>query len=255
MTGVPLLLLLLLALQPQAGGVGGAGSKKGRRHSKRRQSSKQSGQHPDTDRFSAIIDPLLAGADSAAEAAALGEAKGHEIAAALDLREVMAGIVRRNPTAHFISSDPPIIQFDEFMSPEECERFVEAGRPSLEPSTGTGSREDGAFKRTQSSERTSWNAWCVGECALDPVVASIDSRISNLTGFSYRNNEYYQILRYEERQEYQCHTDWIRDQAALKPGPRVFSFFMYLNDVPEQGGGATWFPQAGNDDEMMMAQL
>ena len=171
-------------------------------------------------------------------------AKGREIAAALDLRGVMRGIVRDNPSARFINDDPPIIEFKDFMTPDECERFKEAGLPTLEPSTGTGALKNGVFERAITSGRTSWNAWCMGECAVDPVVGVVDARIANVTGFSYKNMEYYQILRYETSQEYQAHTDWINEQAAQNSGPRVWTFFLYLNDVAEGGGGATWFPQA-----------
>ena len=33
-------------------------------------------------------------------------------------------------------------------------------------------------------------------------------------------------------------------QAGEPHGPRVFTFFLYLNDVPAGGGGSTWFPSA-----------
>ena len=71
-----------------------------------------------------------------------------------------------------------------------------------------------------------------------------EAKIANATGFSQKNTEPLQILRYTSGGEYQAHHDFIQGQQARPPGPRVFTFFMYLNDVPPGGGGATWFPNA-----------
>jgi hypothetical protein len=149
-----------------------------------------------------------------------------------------------------VSTDPPIIRFEDFMSAEECEAVQAAGEPHLEPSTGTGALKDGRFERTKIQGRTSYNAWCMGACKSNPTMKIIDARIANVTGFSYQNMEYYQILRYNEAQEYQGHSDWIDMQAAQPSGPRLFTFFLYMNDVGEDGGGATWFPQATVNDSM-----
>ena len=50
-----------------------------------------------------------------------------------------------------------------------------------------------------------------------------------------------------EGQEYQAHLDYIPQQAEAISGPRIFTFFLYLNDVPLGRGGSTWFPHARND--------
>ena len=50
-----------------------------------------------------------------------------------------------------------------------------------------------------------------------------------------------------EGQEYQAHLDYIPQQAEAMSGPRVFTFFLYLNDVPLGRGGSTWFPHARSD--------
>ena len=70
--------------------------------------------------------------------------------------------------------------------------------------------------------RTSYNSWCMApdDCPDDPTVQSIDARIANITGFSYQNMEYYQILRYAPKQEYQAHSDWIELQAG-QPSVRL----------------------------------
>lgn len=198
----------------------------------------------DTDRMSQKIDrtvPYASFGDTS-------EAHGKALAESLDLRGHMQRTVDTVPGASFVSTDPPIIRFDDFMSDDECESVKRAGEPGLEPSTGTGALVNGRFERTTIQGRTSFNAWCMGSCSTDPSIQIIDAKIANATGLSYKNMEYYQILRYETSQEYQGHSDWIDMQASQPSGPRLFTFFLYLNDVGEGGGGATWFPQATVND-------
>lgn len=80
-----------------------------------------------------------------------------------------------------------------------------------------------------------------------PTVATVDQRISNVTGLFEGNSEhYYQVLRYAATgdQFYTSHSDFIDNQVEQLCGPRLFTFFLYLQDVPEGGGGETFFPSA-----------
>jgi hypothetical protein len=112
----------------------------------------------------------------------------------------MSDIVHDNPNAEFVNDDPPIIRFNDFMTEEECDMVQQLGGPGLEASTGTGALVNGVFERTLTSGRTSWNSWCMGHCQNHPTMTTIDARIANVTGFSFKNMEYYQILRYEAEQ-------------------------------------------------------
>jgi hypothetical protein len=201
----------------------------------------------DTDRISKKIEGIASeSVTGGANDRISKKIEGRQLAEALDLRQHMRDIVDNYPGAEFIHMDPPIIHFKNFMSPEECGAMIEAGKPGLTASTGTGALKNGHFERTTIAGRTSYNSWCMGPCASEPTIQRIDRRIANATGFSYKNMEYYQILRYDGPQEYQAHTDWIEQQKGQPSGPRIFTFFLYLNNVEQQNGGATWFPQAVN---------
>ena len=184
---------------------------------------------PDTDRWSRRLNEVV----PASQYASITSENGQAIAKALDLRQMMQDIVDNTPGASFVTEDPPIIHFVDFMTEQECDEMIEAGKPGLKASTGTGQLKNGQFERTKIDGRTSYNSWCMApyDCPDDPTIRGIDSRISNTTGFSYKNMEYYQILRYAPKQEYQAHSDWIDLQAGQPSGPRVFTFFLYLNDV------------------------
>ena len=172
-------------------------------------------------------------------------AHGRKIASALNLREHMERIVTRFPGASFISTDPPIIKFTDFLSMEECAAVVAAGESSLKPSVGALNSDNGLSRKTHTG-RSSFNAWCTGPCATNPSIKAIEARIANATGFSNHNMEPAQILRYTAGQEYHAHLDFIPQQAATPAGPRIFTFFLYLNDVPPGRGGSTWFPHAAS---------
>ena len=65
-------------------------------------------------------------------------------------------------------------------------------------------------------------------------------RIENITGIPEANSENLQLLRYEQSQFYQTHSDYIPYQLERPTGVRILTFYMYLNDVEE--GGGTNFP-------------
>ena len=92
--------------------------------------------------------------------------------------------------------------------------------------------------------RTSTQCWCYEPCLRDPRVRRVVERAHALTESSVRTSEYMQIVKYTEGQFYRAHHD--QNSASATPqGPRVLTFFMYLNQ-PEEGG-ATRFNDLGID--------
>ena len=77
---------------------------------------------------------------------------------------------------------------------------------------------------------------------MDEDIQRLTRRIHHVTGTHFDNGEDIQIVRYEPGQFYRVHHD--QNTAVWAPqGPRVLTFFMYLNEV--DGGGETAFPQVG----------
>merc|ERR1712228_873279 len=70
------------------------------------------------------------------------------------------------------------------------------------------------------------------------MVQRIIERIVNVTNIPKENQESFQLLKYEEGQFYTSHYDFSPYRAD---GPRILTFFLYLNDVEE--GGETAFPE------------
>ena len=82
------------------------------------------------------------------------------------------------------------------------------------------------------------------ECLDDPIVKRVYNRVANVTRVPADNFEYMQMLRYlpceyaghPDCQFYKRHHDTIPELTTMQPGPRVYTFFLYLSDVEEGGG-------------------
>lgn len=130
-----------------------------------------------------------------------------------------------------------MLQFDNFLTANEIQLIKDTASPKLERSTG-------GMERAVSNYRTSKTAWLMpGELERDTlnVIQRIERRIARATGWSAKNQEHFQVLHYDKGQFYKEHHDYIIEHADMPCGPRVATFFIYLNDVEE--GGGTHFPR------------
>ena len=134
-----------------------------------------------------------------------------------------------------LSREPWVVQFDDFLSAAEADAMIRVG--------------EGRWARSVAGDgvqavRTSSTAWCdaqrCGARGGNPLVAAVRERIANLTLVPMRNAEHLQVLRYEEGQFYRLHHDQNSPPTSAW-GPRLYTFFMYLNDGVQ--GGSTHFPQ------------
>ena len=139
---------------------------------------------------------------------------------------------------------PWLITFDNFLTEEECDAMIQLGHKSeYQRSKDVGALQtDGSYDSIVSQSRTSENAWCSHQkkCRSQEIPNRIHERIATVTGIKANHSEDFQILKYEPGQFYRRHHDYIELQADRQCGPRVLTFFLYLNDVEE--GGATNFP-------------
>jgi prolyl 4-hydroxylase len=141
---------------------------------------------------------------------------------------------------------PWVIVLDNFLTPEECEAFIELGHvKGYEQSMDVGERLfDGTYAAAKSDSRTSSNAWCTEECYDNPMSRVVHERIEHLIEIPIDNYEYLQLLRYEKGQFYGQHHDYIPHQLQRATGVRILTVFLYLNDV--EAGGGTNFPLLNN---------
>eukprot|EP00307_Rebecca_sp_RCC1486_P004928 CAMPEP_0119410100 /NCGR_PEP_ID=MMETSP1335-20130426/3217_1 /TAXON_ID=259385 /ORGANISM="Chrysoculter rhomboideus, Strain RCC1486" /LENGTH=443 /DNA_ID=CAMNT_0007434575 /DNA_START=58 /DNA_END=1385 /DNA_ORIENTATION=+ len=130
-----------------------------------------------------------------------------------------------NPTV--LSRDPWLISFDNFITVEEGNAFLEHANESFARSLAGDQ---------VSPVRTSNQFWCsTAKCLADKRISGVVDRVSDITTIPPNNFEYFQVLRYEPGQFYKSHHD--QNCAPWTPqGVRVLTFYIYLNDVEEGGG-------------------
>ena len=87
---------------------------------------------------------------------------------------------------------PWLITLDNFVSDEECAKFIEWGfEAGFERSEDVATEEefDGTFGSEESTGRTSTNSWCYDDCHTDPILGPVHERIEALTGSHYNHSE------------------------------------------------------------------
>lgn len=136
------------------------------------------------------------------------------------------------------TNGPWVIQMDDVVSEKEAWRLIELGEElGYERSTEVGRMNaDGTLKKVVNTQRTSTNAWCDDICYEDEYASAVIDRLSLLTGINETNSEDLQLLRYETGQKYGVHHDFVPMHLKRQSGPRILTFYLYLNDVEEGGG-------------------
>ena len=146
---------------------------------------------------------------------------------------VLASYPEYSPEA--LSTSPYVVLLRDFITPDEAMAFQRVCQPKFERSLAGDQLNP---------VRTSYQCWCnFPGCFTDPDVHNVTHRINELLNIPYNNGEDLQIVRYESGQFYRRHHD--QNTAVWAPqGPRVLTFFMYLNDPAS--GGETAFPALNN---------
>lgn len=148
--------------------------------------------------------------------------------------------------AEVLSEDPWIVRFPKFLSDEEIEYLTnpDAFGHTWEDASDTGGIDEfGRVIPVFSSHRSTGVIWCTKTCHSHPIAHRLRARISEVVRVHPHYFEGFQLLRYKKDQYYKSHHDsgGRREENAGKH--RIYTFFVYLNDVED--GGETSFPILG----------
>ena len=147
-------------------------------------------------------------------------------------------IDREYPGMKTLHSDPDIVEVDNFLTHEECDRLIAKAQPNLLPCL-TKNPRTGAVE--MDPDRTSTNA-----NIPQAEVPTIVSKILRLANCEAHQLEIFQVLHYSKGQEFNAHTDGFRGPTTacgFEDSGRLVTIFCYLNDVEE--GGETRFEELG----------
>lgn len=147
-------------------------------------------------------------------------------------------------TFKVLTEKPRITEIGNFLSSEECDHLIQlAENRQCFKRSGV---HDGTHGGTQDDSRTSWS--CILDQGEDEVVKRIEDRVASLSSMPRIHIEPFQIVRYQPGQFFKGHYDFYppgglgTEMAIAHRGQRLYTFFVYLNDVPG-GGGHTHFPK------------
>lgn len=139
-----------------------------------------------------------------------------------------------------LGEKPVALYFPRILTDNECDKLIAAAKPRLQRSqvapTNSTKSDTGV-----SSVRTSNQAW-LGD-GHSEVTRKVADRLKGIVGL--KESEQTQILRYAYGQHYLAHHDFF-DPLVFGPqrDNRAATFFLYLNTVPAEARGDTYFPRA-----------
>jgi prolyl 4-hydroxylase len=135
---------------------------------------------------------------------------------------------------------PLIYEVENFLSPEDLAHFLALGEE------GMGRAQVSDVKAGRSSDRrTNRVRWITHD--QTPITAQIAERARGLVGIPLSHAEKFQLIHYDQEQEYQAHFDAFDPAMArgqrnwVRGGQRMVTLLAYLNEV--DSGGHTSFPK------------
>jgi len=114
-----------------------------------------------------------------------------------------------------------IVQLDDFISKKECEYFIEL------------------WNQLKLNQPETNIVWCNDSCYSDKIYNDVIERISKI--FKYKsipttNFENALLEKYTANYDSPKHVDFSEEHTEKQYGPRILTFFIFLNNVTKGGG-------------------
>ena len=154
----------------------------------------------------------------------------------------------RTDSRQILSWQPLAYVIPNFISDEECAKFIEIAKKKMSPS-GLALRP-GEKAEDNTNVRTSSGAFITSS---EKLIRDVELRIHDAVGVHHSHGEPFNVLRYELGQHYFSHHDYFDNEygASLNArggedsrGNRLLTVLLYLSDVEE--GGETVLPLEGD---------
>jgi len=139
-----------------------------------------------------------------------------------------------------LSDNPKIIYIHDFLSNDEASHLIKLADELKKPSTIDSNSNPTALKtEVRSSNTAHLNRH------KDAIIKNIEQRGSDFVNSDIKQLEPLQVVVYEKGQKYVPHYDFFSSDSpeVIRYGNRNKTILVYLNDVPENAGGGTYFPK------------
>tara|TARA_B100000123_G_scaffold271629_1_gene251974 strand:+ start:221 stop:835 length:615 start_codon:yes stop_codon:yes gene_type:complete len=156
-----------------------------------------------------------------------------------------------------ICNDPYIYTIEDFLTPKECKFIINVSKDNLKLAGVSTKERQTESERKLYKGRTNKSYWM----PLDkyPETLNIAKKIAERIGCNYRFFESFQVIHYDENEEYKYHYDAYNKEETEKyekycgeRGNRIRTVLVYLNDVIE--GGGTGFDSLSEYDEPVIVE-
>ena len=140
-----------------------------------------------------------------------------------------------------ICNDPYIYTIENFLTEKECKFMIKVSKDNLKPAGVSIMENEKGFEFGEYKGRTNSSYWIKHDTC--PETLTIAKRIAERIGCNYKHFENFQIIHYNENEEYKYHYDAYNPDDTEKykkfcerRGNRLRTVLVYLNDVEEGGG-------------------
>ena len=143
-----------------------------------------------------------------------------------------------------LCNDPYLYTIDNFLTDKECTFIINAAKGNLKLAGVSRINEDKELEPGKYKGRTNSSHWMPID--KSPETLKIAKKIAKKIKCDYKHFENYQVIHYNESEEYRYHYDAydINDKEKYEKfcggesgrGNRLRTVLVYLNDV-EKGGG------------------
>ena len=140
-----------------------------------------------------------------------------------------------------ICNDPYIYTIDNFLTEKECKFMIKVSKDNLKLAGVSKLDNEKNLEPGKYKGRTNSSYWMTHDSY--PETLKIAKKIAKKIGCNYKHFESFQVIHYNENEEYKYHYDAYDMNETEKykkftreRGNRLRTVLVYLNDVEEGGG-------------------
>jgi len=139
-----------------------------------------------------------------------------------------------------LSENPKIVYIHNFLSENEVNHIIKLADQLKKPSTIDSKESPVTLKENVRSS----NSAHLGK-SRDDIVKNIEKKAAEYTKLNTNYIEPLQVVVYEKGQKYNPHYDFFSPDSneIINIGNRTKTMLVYLNDLPDNAGGNTFFPK------------